>query len=73
MSDVVLAYLDPGTGSLLLSFIIGSSIGATLFLRNTMCRLVNWVCRKNHAAESTTATDESAAAEQPVPHTGRSN
>ncbi len=48
MDEVVIAYIDPGTGSLLLSFILGSTIGAGVFLRRTLYRVVGWVTGKSH-------------------------
>lgn len=46
MDEIMMAYIDPGTGSLLLSFILGSTIGAGVFLRRTMYRVVGWVTGK---------------------------
>ena len=50
MNQSVMAYIDPGTGSLLLSFILGSAIGAGVYLRRTFYRIIGWVTGKSEQA-----------------------
>ncbi len=40
MNDTLLAYIDPGMGSMLLQFAIGSLVGAVFFFRRAFVRLV---------------------------------
>jgi hypothetical protein len=45
-SSNVLAYIDPGAGSLLLQFLIAGFVGGALFLRNQVSGLVSWFKQK---------------------------
>ena len=65
MMHTDLAYIYPGTGSLLLSFILGSTIGAGVFLRRTLFRLVQWVAGPRDQA--VTAPPEPAGGEHETP------
>lgn len=38
MGELILAYVDPGAGSILLQFLIGSIVGAGLFFRHGIAR-----------------------------------
>ena len=42
MSNAVWAYIDPGTGSIVLQVVIGSLLGASFFLREKIKRLFSW-------------------------------
>jgi len=42
MQALMLAYVDPGAGSILLQFFIGSIIGAGLFFRNGIARFFTY-------------------------------
>lgn len=39
MSELVMAYIDPGSGSLLLQLVVGSIVGLGLFFRQNVMRL----------------------------------
>ena len=39
MHEIVLAYIDPGMGSMLLQFAIGSLVGAVFFFRRAFLRV----------------------------------
>lgn len=40
MNGILLAYIDPGMGSMLLQFVIGSLVGAVFFCRRALFRVV---------------------------------
>jgi len=40
MKRILLAYIDPGMGSMLLQFMVGSLVGAVLFFRRAVLRAV---------------------------------
>ncbi len=40
MTDLALAYIDPGSGSLLLQLIIGFGVGMGLFFRQNLTRVL---------------------------------
>lgn len=48
-ADSFLAYIDPGSGTLLLQFIIGGAIGGLAYFRNQIVGLFSWVRRKTSA------------------------
>jgi hypothetical protein len=41
MSTLVWAYVDPGTGSIILQAVIGGLLGASYFMRNKIKRLLS--------------------------------
>ena len=41
-SATLLAYIDPGSGSLILQTIIAGAVGALVFFRNAIGRLLGW-------------------------------
>ena len=41
-----LAYVDPGSGSLLLQFLLASFLGSVVFFRNQVGGLISWVKHK---------------------------
>ena len=43
MEIPVLAYIDPGTGTLLLQFLLGAVVGGTVFFRSQFARVVGWI------------------------------
>lgn len=47
-----LAYIDPGSGSLLMQFLIAGFIGAGAFFRNQIGELLSWIRRKTFAHRS---------------------
>jgi hypothetical protein len=38
-----LAYIDPGTGSLLIQFLLASLVGGMVFFRNQLVGLASWI------------------------------
>lgn len=42
MSTSIWAYIDPGTGSIILQAVIGGLLGASYFMRHKIKRLLNW-------------------------------
>jgi hypothetical protein len=40
MTSYLVAYIDPGSGSILLQMLIGSAIGLMLFFRQSVSRLL---------------------------------
>ena len=42
MMQSCLAYIDPGTGSILLQFLIGALVGAGLFFRQSLFAVANF-------------------------------
>jgi len=40
MFEICMGYIDPGAGSILLQFLIGSIIGASLFFRHSLARIL---------------------------------
>jgi hypothetical protein len=46
---MVLAYIDPGSGAILLQMVIGSVVGVAIFFRQSVVRLFNRL-RGNRAA-----------------------
>ena len=40
MNETLLAYIDPGVGSMLLQFMIGSMLGAVFFFRRAFWRVM---------------------------------
>lgn len=61
MHENVLAYIDPGAGSILLQFLIGSLVGAGFFFRCRLVKLFGIFRRGNREAAS-----------QPTPPVGQS-
>ena len=53
MLDLVLAYIDPGTGTILLQLVIGSIIGGGVFLRRSIYRIFGWLGGAKGEAAST--------------------
>lgn len=43
---IVLAYLDPGSGSMVLQLLIGGILGGALFIKLQWRRIVGWFSRK---------------------------
>jgi len=43
---MMLAYIDPGSGSLLLQFLLAAVIGSIMFFRNQAGAVVQWVRHK---------------------------
>lgn len=41
MNTIVWAYVDPGTGSIILQVVIGGVLGASYFMRNRIKRLLS--------------------------------
>lgn len=41
--DVIIAYIDPGSGSLLLQFLLAGLIGTAAFFRTNVLGFVSWV------------------------------
>ncbi len=39
----ILAYIDPGSGSLLLQFLIAGLVGGGVFFRNQLVGMVSWI------------------------------
>jgi hypothetical protein len=39
----MLGYIDPGTGSLLLQFVLAGLIGGAVFFRNQLLRIILWL------------------------------
>ncbi len=42
MSTNLWAYIDPGTGSIILQVVIGGLLGASYFMRSKLKRLLSW-------------------------------
>ena len=42
MSTILWAYIDPGTGSIILQVVIGGLLGVSYFMRNKVKRLLSW-------------------------------
>ncbi len=40
---LMLGYIDPGTGSLLLQFVLAAVIGGVIFFRNQLLRVTLWL------------------------------
>lgn len=40
MREVYLAYIDPGSGTILLQVLIGSAVGMGIFFRHSLTRLL---------------------------------
>jgi hypothetical protein len=45
MKHTVLAYLDPGSGSVILQAVIALLVGGAFVFRQTFKTLVAWICR----------------------------
>lgn len=43
---VFLAYIDPGTGSLVVQFLLASVVGGLAFFRNQFVGLMSWIRHK---------------------------
>lgn|GEM_PF-3009642 len=43
---VHIAYIDPGSGSLLLQFLLAGVVGSAVFFRNQVAGLVSWIRHK---------------------------
>ena len=63
MDQQCLAYIDPGTGTILIQFLIGACVGAGLFFRRTIARLTGLFTRSDAASTAQTppSADESVA------------
>jgi len=40
---LILGYIDPGTGSLLLQFVLAAVIGGAVYSRNQILRVIMWL------------------------------
>ncbi len=49
---VLIAYIDPGSGSLLMQFLIAGFIGAGAFFRHQIGGLLSWIRHKTFAHKS---------------------
>ena len=58
--DYVLAYIDPGSGSLIIQAVIATLIAVPFFFRTQISRIVRTV-RRQPDPEATTSTTSSAA------------
>lgn len=58
-----LGYIDPGTGSMLLQFIISVSVGIILFFRRTIGAAVFWI-RNKLFRNSSEASNKKSSEEQ---------
>lgn len=54
MCDGLLAYLDPGAGSILLQLVMGSIVGVILVFRRTLTRVAGWIGIGRQSEDSTT-------------------
>jgi hypothetical protein len=61
MPSAILAYIDPGTGSILLQVLIGSVVGVFIMFRQSVAHMVSWLRggRRRNEAVSSPAADES--------------
>ena len=58
MLNSVLAYIDPGVGSLLLQMLIGSLVGVVLFFRQGIGRMLGMLRRSNTEAPTANPRSE---------------
>jgi len=58
MNSLVLAYLDPGTGSLVLQFIVGGILGIALTLKIFWRRIVSMFTGKKSSPEESESGDQ---------------
>jgi hypothetical protein len=58
--ELVLAYIDPGTGSLVIQALIAGMVAVPIFFRRQLLRIVNGLRGKDAAAQAS-ATPEDAA------------
>ncbi len=47
-----LAYIDPGSGTLLIQLLLASCVGSILFFRNQVVGLASWIKHKAFAHKS---------------------
>ncbi len=47
-----LAYIDPGSGTLLLQFLLAGVVGGVVFFRNQVVGLASWIKHKAFARKS---------------------
>ena len=55
-----LAYIDPGTGSLIIQAVIATAIAVPLFFRHHIGRFLNVMRRRNSPDEPYTSVDDGA-------------
>lgn len=56
MTDVLLAYIDPGSGSLIIQVVIATLVAIPIFFRTQIARVIHAI-RGDKEAETTTADD----------------
>jgi hypothetical protein len=61
-TDFFLAYIDPGTGSLVLQMIIASVLGVAAFFRNSIARFFRLILRRKPSAAPDVLPRQSAEA-----------
>ena len=55
-----LAYIDPGSGSLIIQAVIATAIAVTLFFRHQIARIAGVVRRRSNPDESPVPVDDGA-------------
>ena len=58
--ELVLAYIDPGSGSLLIQALIAGLVAAPIFFRRQISRFVNTIRGRDTASETNGAKDDTA-------------
>lgn len=64
---MTIAYLDPGSGSLIISAVVGGAAGAAVAVKHARARVTGVFKRKSRQADAVTEASDSAPETAPEP------